>query len=91
MRELEKSLRDLGLEVDVVTGAGSGAFVGRTVEELEERGKGAFFIIQINRANGEAVTRPPGDLRLAAGDSLVVVARDGAPVHALFNNHRKRA
>jgi len=85
MRELEKTLRDLGLEVDVVTSASGGPFVGRTVEELEARGKGAFFIIQINRANGEAIARPPGDLRIATGDSLVVVARDGALVHAIFN------
>jgi voltage-gated potassium channel len=91
MRALETVLRDLGLEVDVVAGAGAGALLGRTVEELEERGRGAFFIIQINRANGEVVTRPPGDLRLATGDSLVVVARDGAQVHALFNGHGERA
>lgn len=91
MRELETTLRDLGLEVDVVTGDGAGAFVGRTVEELEERGKGAFFIIQINRANGEVIARPPGDLRVAAGDRLVVVARDGALVHALFNGQGERA
>ncbi|MDB5481606.1 MAG: potassium channel protein [Caulobacteraceae bacterium] len=85
MRELEKSLRDLGLEVDVVTVSESAAVVDRTVEELEAHGKGAFFVIQLNRTGGEAIARPPGDLRIGAGDSLVVVARDGAQVRAVFN------
>jgi len=85
MRELDKTLRDLGLEVDVVTDAAGTAFVGRTVGELEARGAGAFFVFQVNRANGEMIARPPADLRIGAGDSLVVVGRDGAQVHAIFS------
>jgi voltage-gated potassium channel len=85
MRELDNTLRDLGLEVDVVTDAAGTAFVGQTVEDLEARGKGAFFVFQVNRANGEMIARPPADLRIGAGDSLVVVGRDGAQVHAIFN------
>jgi Trk K+ transport system NAD-binding subunit len=85
MRELEKTLRDLGLEVDVVTNSEGTAFVGRTIEELEGRGKGVFFVIQVNRANGDVITRPPGDFAIGAGDSLVVVGRNGAEVHAIFN------
>ena len=85
MRELEKTLRDLGLELDVVTDAAGAAFVGHTVEELEARGKGAFFVFQVNRAGGEMIARPPADLRIGTGDSLVVVGRDGARMHAIFN------
>jgi voltage-gated potassium channel Kch len=85
MRELEKTLRDLGLEVDVVTNAEGAAFVGRTVEDLEAIGQGAFFVFQVNRASGEVVVRPPGDLHVGAGDSLVVVGRNGARVHEIFN------
>jgi voltage-gated potassium channel len=91
MRELEKTLRDLGLEMDVVTNAEGTAFVDRTVGELEMRGKGAFFVIQVNRAGGEVIARPPADLRIGAGDSLVVVGRDGAQVHAIFNAPAERA
>jgi K+/H+ antiporter YhaU regulatory subunit KhtT len=90
MRELEKALSDAGLELDVVTGAAGPAFVGHTVQELEARGKGAFFVIQVNRANGEMIARPPGDLPIAAGDSLVVAGRNLAEASALFNGHAKR-
>ncbi len=90
MRELESTLRDLGLEVDVVTVADGTAIVGRTIEEVEARGKGAFFVIQVNRANGEAVTRPPSDFRLDAGDGLVVVGRNGGPIHAIFSAPAER-
>lgn len=85
MRELEKTLRDAGLEVDVVTSAAGHRFLGRTVEELEARGKGAFFVLQVNRANGEMIARPPGDLPIVAGDSLVVAGRNVAEVNAIFN------
>lgn len=90
MRKLETTLRDLGLEVDVVADASGAGFVGRMVEELEARGKGAFFVFQVNRANGEVVARPPGDLRIGAGDSLVVVGRNCAQVQAIFNGHTER-
>jgi voltage-gated potassium channel Kch len=84
MRELDKTLRDMGLEVEVVSDAAGTAFAGRTIEELEARGAGAFFVFQVNRASGEMIARPPTDLRIAAGDSLVVVGRDGAQVQAIF-------
>ena len=85
MRELEKTLRDIGLEVDVVTNAEGTAFIGRTVGELEARGKGAFFVIEVNRPNGDVVTRPPADFTFGVGDSLLVVGRSGAEVHSIFN------
>ena len=90
MRELEKTLRDLGLEVDVVTVAEATAVIGRAVEEIEARGKGAFFVIQVNRANGEVVTRPPSDLRLDVGDGVVVVGRNGGPINAIFSAPAER-
>jgi voltage-gated potassium channel Kch len=90
MRELEKALSDVGLELDVVTGTAGPTFVGRTVQELEAHGKGAFFVIQVNRANGEMIARPPGDLPIGPGDSLVVTGRNLAEASALFNGHAKR-
>ena len=91
MRELENTLRDLGLEVDVINVAAGTAVAGRSVEDVEARGKGAFFIIQINRADGEVVTRPPGDLTINAGDDLVFVGRGGGAVKAVFTAPAERA
>jgi voltage-gated potassium channel len=84
MQELEKVLRDLGLDVQVVVAGDRSPAIGRTVEELERDAKGAFFVVQINRRNGETVTRPPRELRVESGDGLVVVGRGAGAVSAYF-------
>ncbi len=53
MRELEKQLRNLGLVIEVVVAPENGALTGLTVEEIEFRTYSAFFIVQINRRDGE--------------------------------------
>ena len=84
MRDFEKVLRDLGLEMEVVVAAEKSAAVGATIEELERRGKGAFFVVQINHHNGETITRPSGKVKVSAGDGLVVVGRTSGELSAIF-------
>jgi len=85
MREMEKGLHGLGLELEVVTAAKGGAMTGQTVGEVEKRGKGAFFIVQLNHSNGEVLTRPSSEVRIEPGDGVVVVARAGkVALGALF-------
>jgi voltage-gated potassium channel Kch len=84
MRDFEKVLRDLGLEMEVAVAAEGTAVAGLTIAGLETLAKGAFFVVQINRRNGENVTRPPGDLRIEVGDGLVVVGRGRGKVTAVF-------
>jgi Trk K+ transport system NAD-binding subunit len=84
MKDFEKVLRDLGLEMEVVVAAENTAVVGLTIEALEARAKGSFFVVQLNRREGDPVTRPSGDLRVEVGDGLVLVGRDASGVHALF-------
>jgi voltage-gated potassium channel len=84
MRDFETVLTDLGLEIEVVVVREGSAAVGATVADLEQRGKGAFFVVQINRQNGEAVTRPSGGALVAVGDGLVVVGRNGINLNAVF-------
>ncbi|WP_374574525.1 TrkA family potassium uptake protein [Phenylobacterium sp.] len=75
MRDFDKTLRDLGLHLDMITVPQDAAAVGHTVAEVEERGKGAFFVVQIDRRSGEALTRPAADVRFEPGDGVLVVAR----------------
>jgi Trk K+ transport system NAD-binding subunit len=84
MRDFEKVLRDLGLEMEVLAASEGTAAVGMTIEQLETQARGAFFVVQINRRNGDPVTRPPGDMPIEVGDGLVVVGRPGTRVNALF-------
>jgi voltage-gated potassium channel len=82
MRDFEKVLRDLGLEMEVVVVAEGSALAGATIEDVERRGKGAFFVVQINRRDGEPITRPGGGVLVGAGDGLVIVGRGGGELNA---------
>jgi voltage-gated potassium channel len=90
MRDFEKVLRDLGLEMEVVVAAEDTAVVGSTIEALEAKAKGAFFVVQINPRNGDPVTRPVSTTVIEPGDGLVVVGRPGARISALFSTPAER-
>ncbi len=84
MRDFEKVLGDLGLDMAVVVVRDGSVAVGLTIEELERRGGGSFFVVQINHHAGETTTRPPRDARVVAGDGLLVVARDTGTLNQIF-------
>lgn len=90
MRDFEKLLRDLGLDVEVVVVAEGSAAAGKTIAELERDARGAFLVVQINRKHGEPLTRPPVDTRVDPGDGLVVVARGAGAVSAFFAQPKER-
>lgn len=85
MRDFEKVLRDLGLDLEVVVAAERSPADGVTIGELEQRAKGAFFVVQINHRDGAVVTRPPRTTPIRAGDGLVLVARGAGAVSAFFS------
>jgi voltage-gated potassium channel Kch len=82
MRDFEKVLLSLGLDLDVVIAAPQSPVVGKTIASVEEQANGAFFIVQINRRDGEAVTQPEPSTVIEAGDGLVLVGR-GARARAM--------
>ena len=84
MRDFEKVLRDLGLDMEMAVVHEKSAAAGLTVEELERRGKGAFFVVQIDQRVGDTITRPPALTRVAAGDGLVLVGRTSSEVNAII-------
>jgi voltage-gated potassium channel Kch len=90
MKDFEKVLRDLGLDVEVVIAAEGSAAASSTIEAIERTAKGAFFVVQINRKDGDPMTRPPGDTRIHAGDGLVVVGRGAGAVSAFFSKPAER-
>ena len=72
----ESDLRLLGLNREVIV-AQAANFAGLTVEEAERRGRHAFFIVAIERQDGENAAQPEPSTRIAAGDGVVIVGRDG--------------
>jgi len=90
MRELERTLRSLGLAIEVIVAPENGALTGLTIEEIEARTHGAFFIVQINRRDGDPITGPDKTTRIHAGDGVVVVGRSGQAINALFEAPREK-
>jgi trk system potassium uptake protein TrkA/voltage-gated potassium channel len=90
MRDFEKVLRDLGLDMAVVVAGEQSLAVSQSVEELERRGSGAFFVVQIHHHGGEVTTRPSPSAHVAAGDSLLLVVRDSSVLNGIFTAHAGR-
>jgi voltage-gated potassium channel len=84
MRDLERSLRVLGLAIEVVVAPENGALTDLSIEEIETRTNGAFFVVQINRRDGDPITGPEKATRIHAGDGVVLVGRSGQAINALF-------
>jgi voltage-gated potassium channel Kch len=86
MQAVERGLRDIGLDIGVVTAAPNGGLTGATVAEADRRAAGRFLIVQINRGEGgDVVHRPGPGVRIEAGDSVVIIARGSkAEASALF-------
>ncbi|WP_338468125.1 potassium channel protein [Novosphingobium sp. ZN18A2] len=75
MRAMKRDLHDLGLELEVVRVAEGGTLTGATVGSAEQHGRGGFFIVQIERADGVVIQHPGDDVRIEAGDAVVLVVR----------------
>jgi voltage-gated potassium channel len=84
--EMRRSLREFGLEVEVVMSGEKGAMTGKTVGEAEKKGEGAFFIVQIDRPDGPSILHPGEHVRIEANDRVLLVLR-GTRVSAgaIFN------
>jgi len=86
MNELKRSLNELGLELEAVDVPTGSALIGRTVGEVERGGNGGFFIVQVDRADGQSFAHPAQDLRLESRDRVLLVLRgDRVSAGAIFS------
>lgn len=81
VRDLKRGLHEFGLEIEAVTVPENSALAGATVRDAELRGNGAFFLVQIDRPNGQSYIHPSEDMKIEAGDTVVLVLR-GSQVSA---------
>jgi Trk K+ transport system NAD-binding subunit len=65
----------LDIDLEVVTAAPQGAAERMTVAAIERQAKGAFFVVQINRRDGDVFTAPPGDTVVGEGHGVVLIGR----------------
>jgi voltage-gated potassium channel len=77
MRTFQRQLLDLGLNVLTHPVSPESRCVGLTITEIEQRGAGSFFIVGVDRADNQSISRPAPDTVIEAGDGVVLVSRDG--------------
>ena len=75
MGAFKRNLHDFGLDLEVVRAAEKGTLTGESVGEAERRGNGAFFIVRIDRAGGQSIEHPGEDVKIEAGDQVMLVVR----------------
>ncbi|HTQ37332.1 MAG TPA: NAD-binding protein [Steroidobacteraceae bacterium] len=82
----QRVLHNFGVELEVVTAAPRSPAAGMNVAAIERQGKGAFFIVQINRRDGDVMTAPPATATVGDGDGVVLIGRPNrsAVLTALF-------
>jgi voltage-gated potassium channel len=88
--DLERTLRNCGLDMEVVTVPPKGAVTGRSVAEIETLGQGKFFVLQVERKDGGHINNPERSLRVQAGDGVVIVGRQSEEARALFDAPAKK-
>jgi Trk K+ transport system NAD-binding subunit len=71
----QRALHNFGIELEVVTAAPQSLAVRMTVAAIERQAKGAFFIVQINRRDGDVFTAPPATTVVGEGDGVVLIGR----------------
>jgi voltage-gated potassium channel Kch len=71
----QRVLHNFGIELEVVTAAPQSAAVRMTVSAIERQAKGSFFIIQLNRRDGDVFTAPPDTAVVGEGDGVVLIGR----------------
>ena len=95
LRDLKRGMNEFGLELEAVTVPRNSALAGETVAEAERRGRGGFFIVQIDRAGAQSAppqsfVHPGEDVKIEAGDTLVLVIRGSrVAAGAVFNAVRQ--
>jgi voltage-gated potassium channel len=71
----QRVLHNFGVELEVVTAAPQSPAVRMTVSAIERQARGAFFIVQINRRDGDVFTAPPATTVVGEGDGVVLIGR----------------
>ena len=87
-QDRQHSLNDLLAQIDVqmeeLTISPSSFLKGKTVGELEIRGKGAFILVALRRSNGELVTHPHSSLILDRDILIVLGHKEKLPKFARY-------
>ncbi|MBS0264729.1 MAG: potassium channel protein [Planctomycetes bacterium] len=75
--DMHEDLGRIGLQFDELEVAGDSALANRALSELELRSNHGFLIVGVRHADGSTLMSPPPTTKLAVGDVVIVIGRDG--------------
>jgi len=74
---LNELLAQINVQLDELVIPANSDLVGASIGTVEVRGRGAFIIVALRRAEGETIVHPGQDLFLHEGDTLIVMGHRG--------------
>jgi voltage-gated potassium channel len=82
---LNDLLMQINVQIEELVVSNNSRLVGRTVRELEIRGKGGFIVVALRRGDEPLITHPNPSLLLNSGDILIVLGhQEDLPQFARF-------
>lgn len=74
---LNEMLTQINLQMDELEIKENSQLLGKTVGEVEIRGKGTFIVVALRRQTGDTLNHPPASSILALGDVLILLGHQG--------------
>lgn len=76
-RNLNEQLAQIDVQIDELAIPVGSPLVGKTIGDVEVRGKGTFIIVALRGADGTTTTHPDQTLMLGEGDAVIVMGHRG--------------
>ncbi len=76
-RNLNEQLAQIDVQIDELAILAGSPLVGKTIGDIEVRGKGTFIIVALRRADGTTITHPDQSIILAEDDAVIVMGHRG--------------
>lgn len=74
---LNEILSQIDVQMDELVIPDESPMVGKTISDIEVRGKGAFIVVALRQADGTTIVHPKHELVLEAGDTVIVMGHRG--------------
>lgn len=74
---LDELLAQINIQLDELTVKENSQLMGKTIGELEIRGKGTFIVVALRQQEGATITHPNPSLVLNSGDVLLLMGHQG--------------
>ena len=74
---LNELLAQIDVYMDELTISSDSLFAGKTVSDMEVRGKGGFLVVALRKPDGTTIVHPQHEMLLAAGDTVILMGHRG--------------